>query len=52
MGEEVRYWLMRPEQVIRHCRERPVAWIPLGILEWHGPHNPLGADGLQADRAR
>ena len=21
---------------------------PLGTLEWHGPHMPLGADGIQS----
>lgn len=26
----------------------PVAYLPLGTLEWHGPHMPLGADGIQS----
>ena len=26
----------------------PVAFLPLGTLEWHGPHMPLGADGIQS----
>jgi creatinine amidohydrolase len=26
----------------------PIAYLPLGTLEWHGEHLPLGADGLQA----
>ena len=25
-----------------------VAYLPLGTLEWHGPHMPLGADGIQS----
>ncbi|NMA66992.1 MAG: creatininase family protein [Clostridiaceae bacterium] len=29
--------------------EFPVVYIPLGTLEWHGLHNPMGADGLQAE---
>jgi creatinine amidohydrolase len=28
--------------------EAPVAYLPLGTLEWHGEHMPLGADGLQS----
>jgi creatinine amidohydrolase len=26
----------------------PVAYLPLGTLEWHGEHMPLGADALQS----
>jgi creatinine amidohydrolase len=29
-------------------RERPLAWLPLGILEQHGQHLPWGLDGLKA----
>ncbi|MCX5758855.1 MAG: creatininase family protein [Candidatus Hydrogenedentes bacterium] len=36
----------------RAFRERldvaPIAYVPLGTLEWHGEHLPLGADGLQS----
>ncbi|MGO9310467.1 MAG: creatininase family protein [Spirochaetia bacterium] len=49
MNEEVRYHLCRPAQV-RSRRERcPVAYVPIGTIEWHGPQNPLGADSLQAE---
>ncbi|MDD5598030.1 MAG: creatininase family protein [Victivallaceae bacterium] len=47
--EEVRYHMLRPEQVLERRKKYPVAYIPLGNLEWHGPHNPLGADTLQAE---
>src|SRR5512135_2632894 len=46
---EVRYQMLRPHQVVERRRQCPVAYIPLGNLEWHGPHNPLGADTLQAE---
>ena len=23
----------------------PVAYVPVGTIEWHGEHNPLGAKG-------
>ena len=26
----------------------PVAFVPWGALEWHGPHGPVGLDGLKA----
>ena len=39
---------MRPEQV-KACRERAdIAFLPLGSLEWHGVHNPLGLDAIKA----
>ena len=47
--EEVRYHMLRPEQIIARRKECPVAYIPLGTLEWHGLHNPVGADTLQAE---
>ena len=49
MKEEVRYYLMRPDQVVRRRQECPVAYIPVGGIEWHGFHNPLGADTIQAE---
>jgi len=49
MADEVRYHLLRPAQVVARRRASPVVYIPLGTLEWHGVHNPLGADTLQAE---
>jgi creatinine amidohydrolase len=49
MEEEVRYWLCRPEQIVARRRACPVAYIPIGALEWHGPHDPVGTDTLQAE---
>lgn len=48
-AEEVRYHMLRPAQVVERRRACPVAYLPIGTLEWHGPHNPLGADTLQAE---
>jgi creatinine amidohydrolase len=47
--EEVRYQRLRPGQVVQRRQTLPLAWLPLGILEWHGPHNPLGLDALKAE---
>ena len=47
--EEVRFARLRPARLIERRNAHPVVYIPLGTLEWHGLHNPLGADGLQAE---
>ena len=49
MAEEVRYHMLRPAQAVKRRRECPIAWLPIGNLEWHGVHNPLGTDTLQAE---
>ena len=49
MTSEVRYHMLRPGQIVQRRNCCPVVYIPIGTLEWHGPHNPLGADTLQAD---
>ena len=49
MPEEVRYHLLRPAQVIARRKACPVVYIPIGTIEWHGQHNPLGADTIQAE---
>ncbi len=46
---EVRYHMLRPGQVVARRKDTPVVYIPIGTLEWHGVHNPLGADTLQAE---
>jgi len=42
---------MRPAQVAERRRMADVAFLPLGNLEWHGIHNPLGLDGIKAHNA-
>ena len=46
---EVRYHMLRPEQIVARRKEFPAAYIPIGTLEWHGVQNPVGADTLQAE---
>lgn len=44
----VQYEWLRPADV-RALREKcPIVYIPVGALEWHGVHNPLGTDGIKA----
>ncbi len=49
MEAEVRYQMLRPDQIVSRRRECPVAYIPIGNLEWHGIHSPVGTDTLQAE---
>lgn len=48
MSAEVRYELMRPQQIIDARARAPVAYVPIGPLEWHAPHLPYGVDPLHA----
>jgi creatinine amidohydrolase len=44
----IRYELLRPDQ-LRAERERcPLVFLPVGPLEYHGPHMPLGTDPINA----
>jgi creatinine amidohydrolase len=47
--KKVRYAELLPHEFEERLRARPVAYLPLGTLEWHGPQSPLGADFIQAD---
>jgi creatinine amidohydrolase len=49
MKQEVRYQMLRPGQIAERRDQYPVAYIPIGTIEWHGLHNPVGADTLQAE---
>lgn len=49
MEPEVRYHMLRPAQAVARRQACSVAYIPIGTIEWHGFHNPLGADTLQAE---
>lgn len=46
---KIYYAEMLPQELQEAVAELPVAYLPLGTLEWHGPHLPLGADGIQAE---
>jgi creatinine amidohydrolase len=44
--QKVRYAELLPHEFRQRLAQRPVAYLPLGTLEWHGEHLPLGADGI------
>ena len=35
---------MRPQEFRERLARRPLAYLPLGTLEWHGEQLPLGSD--------
>lgn len=44
-----RYETLRPDELARIVAEVPIAYWPLGLLEHHSWHLPVGFDGLKAD---
>lgn len=42
------YEQMAPAEFRARLAAAPIAYVPLGTLEWHGEHLPLGADAIQA----
>ena len=45
-----RYIELRPDELEAIIKENPVAYWPLGLLEHHGWHLPVGFDGIKAER--
>lgn len=45
----IEYHMLRPMDLVRRREQMPVAYFGIGILEWHGLHNPLGLDGIKAN---
>ena len=41
------YEELTPAEFSERITECPVGYLPLGTLEWHGPHLPLGTDALE-----
>lgn len=46
--QKVLYAELTPKEFRERIAQSPIAYLPLGTLEWHGEHLPLGADGLQS----
>jgi creatinine amidohydrolase len=42
--EEVNYARLHPEEFDARLAEAPVAYVPIGSLEWHSHHMPYGVD--------
>jgi creatinine amidohydrolase len=48
MAEKVLYAELTPSEFRERIAAAPIAYLPLGTLEWHGEHLPIGSDGLQS----
>ena len=46
--KKAQYEEMLPHELEEAIRRFPVAYVPVGSLEWHGRHLPLGNDTLKA----
>ena len=44
----VKYEMLRPGEIQSELKRCSVVYLPIGPLEWHGPHLPLGMDPLNA----
>ena len=45
--KKVRYEEMLPHEVVEARTKCPVAYLPIGGIEWHGEHNCLGLDTVK-----
>ena len=48
MTNKVLYEELTPREFKERLAEAPIAYLPLGTLEWHGEHLPLCSDGIQS----
>lgn len=47
---QVQYEEMRPDAIKAARQKCAAAYLPMGILEWHGKHLPVGNDTLKAHK--
>lgn len=47
MPETVEYQLLRPREFAARIEACPLAYVPVGSLEWHGEHMALGNDAIK-----
>jgi creatinine amidohydrolase len=45
---EIRFEMLRPSQLRAELERAPLVFLPVGPLEYHGPHMPVGIDPLNA----
>lgn len=46
--KKVQYEEMKPHEIVAAREKKPVAYLPIGGVEWHGEHNPVGLDTVKA----
>ena len=47
--QKVLYAELLPHEFRTRLTARPIAYLPLGTLEWHGEHLPLASDPFQSE---
>lgn len=47
--DEVLAQYLRPGEILTIQEKFPVAFQPIGTLEWHGRQNPIGCDAIKAE---
>jgi creatinine amidohydrolase len=47
--EQVEYKNLLPYQFEQRIKKMPLAYVPVGSLEWHGEHLCLGNDGIKVE---
>jgi creatinine amidohydrolase len=45
--QKICYSELTPGEFKKRLAAAPIAYLPMGTLEWHSQHLPLGADGIQ-----
>ena len=45
--KKVKWEEMTPAEFLEIVEQRPIVYVPLGLLEWHGDHLPLGTDFMK-----
>jgi creatinine amidohydrolase len=46
--KKVRYEEMMPHEIAAARKQKPVAYLSIGGIEWHGEQNPVGLDTVKA----
>lgn len=47
-GEEFRYAFLSPAELAERLERKAILYLPIGSLEWHNEHLPLGTDTFHA----
>ncbi len=47
--DSVHYSELLPAEFRARLASKPIAYLPLGTLEWHGEHLPYGSDAIQSE---
>ncbi len=48
ISDKVLFEELTPSEFRQKIADAPIVYLPLGTIEWHGEHLPLGSDGLQS----